>query len=114
VVLNGETVGQINLNNDRDPPRNSIPSGGNVYGGEFNAQDVDNKIEVRLQCTASSCHTSITTFMMIVKRREDGKYAVLDNEGVIDVWNYDLDTLDYIYTSASFYREGENVYVNKE
>jgi hypothetical protein len=50
--------------------------------------------------------------MMIVKRR-DGKYAVMDNAGVTDVWRYDLNTLNYIYKSASFYRNGEKVYVNK-
>jgi len=113
VLLNGKTVGQINLNNSSRPPRPGIPSGGSVYGGEFHAEDVDDHIEVRLRCALASCHNSITTFMMIVKRR-DGKYAVLDSAGVTDLWRYDLNTLDYIYKSASFYRDGEKVYVNKQ
>jgi hypothetical protein len=113
VLLNGKVVGQINLNNSSRPPRPGIPSGGSVYGGEFHAEDVDDHIEVRLRCALSTCHTSITTFMMIVKRR-DGKYAVLDNVGVTDLWRYDLSTLSYIYKSASFYRDGEKVYVNKQ
>jgi hypothetical protein len=113
VLLNGKTVGQTNLNNSSRPPRPGIPSGGSVYGGEFHAEDVDDHIEVRLRCAPASCHNSITTFMMIVKRR-DGKYAVLDSAGVTDLWRYDLNTLDYIYKSASFYRDGEKVYVNKQ
>jgi len=113
VMLNGKTVGQINLNNSVRPPRPGIPSGGSVYGGEFHAEDVDDHIEIRLRCALSSCHNSITTFMMIVKRR-DGKYAVLDNAGVTDLWRFDLNTLSYIYTLASFYRDGEKVYVNKQ
>jgi len=83
------------------------------YGGEFRAEDGNDQIEVRLRCALSTCHNSITTFMMIVKRR-DGKYAVLDNAGVTDLWRYDLNTLSYIYKSASFYRDGEKVYVNKQ
>ena len=33
---------------------------------------------------------------------------------ITDLWRYDLNTLDYIYKSASFYRDGEKVYVNKQ
>ena len=113
VLLNGKIVGQINLNNYASPPRPGIPSGGSVYGGEFHAEDVDDHIEIRLRCALSTCHTTITTFMMIVKRR-DGKYAVLDNAGVTDLWRYDLNTLNYIDKSASFYRDREKVYVNKQ
>ena len=105
VLLNGTTVGQINLNNGtRDV---------SVYGGEFRAEDADEQIEVRLKCALASCPNSITTFMMIVKRR-DGRSAVIDNAGVTDVWSYDLNTLHYIYKSARFYRVEEDVYVEKE
>ncbi len=113
VYVNGGIIGQINLNNSSRPPRPEIRSGGDVFGGEFHAADADHQLEIRLVCAGSSCHTSITTFMMIVLRR-DGMYALLDNAAMNDLWSINLEELVYRYDYAKFYRQGEKVYVEKK
>jgi hypothetical protein len=108
VARDGMTLaGSINLNNgtvDRS-----------VYGGEFETEDVASIISIELRPSPGNTnpHNNITTFMLISQRRSDRKYAVIENAGMSDRWEYNLDELDYIYSFAEFVRNGEEVSVNK-